>query len=638
MNVTNINNRIAANLHLNTDYQNALVVNGNLPEGISLTLDGILIGKPIIANVYSYINEYNYNFTIQANSISSGAVYNDTYTLAVTKGIAQNENDITARITNLGNRYSINLINQTGQSGTWQLASGILPPNTSFNSNGSIDVNTDYNLLPFLREQFVDATLYHSPQNIKEWNKWLELWLQENKKFDYSFTVECVDANNSVLIAYSLRIIHTLPPLTGYFEKYANQLRVDPTQNYYLIFDSQNQAINWVTDANLGIMDNGTVSELSLLAQTKNSALVYYSMKPIQYSRLPQGLTLNRNGNLMGRISFRTHMDDPANVPNSNIYEFTVRAYTKNYRTYSDKKFTLTINRKYSQPLDNIWLYAMTGIENRFSFERLVTLLKGYDSFIYRNRDPRFGVSQRIKILFAVGIQAKSIPQYENILLANHYDKTLTFDQARIAYALGPNLETQYEVIYFPVIDPKTGRSSINTTSTPTVEINLKDKILNYYVKDGQTFYKLTPNTLENMQAVLRAQVGTNTLDLMPRWMTSIQPIEGRTGVFSAPIGFISAFVLCYCRAGQANKVLSIINNYNFNRIEFTFDRYQLENQHSVYYRNSVFVPGSNVTLFDSGTTILDSNSTKVVENIESYYHPDFGNKYLKFPKNNVFR
>jgi hypothetical protein len=77
-----------------------------------------------------------------------------------------------------------------------------------------------------------------------------------------------------------------------------------------------------------------------------------------------------------------------------------------------------------------------------------------------------------------------------------------------------------------------------------------------------------------------------------------------------------------------------------WNQFDFVFDRYRLDTSMSENYNVAAdgFVKGSRLTTFDGGLTIFDSNSTRLVENMEYYIDPGLNDKYIKFPKAGVFR
>jgi hypothetical protein len=62
----------------------------------------------------------------------------------------------------------------------------------------------------------------------------------------------------------------------------------------------------WLTPQDLGYINNGAVSTLSIEAYNTGGRPLEYRLAPGSNSRLPQGLTLLPSGNIVGRVSFNT--------------------------------------------------------------------------------------------------------------------------------------------------------------------------------------------------------------------------------------------------------------------------------------------------------------------------------------------
>jgi hypothetical protein len=62
----------------------------------------------------------------------------------------------------------------------------------------------------------------------------------------------------------------------------------------------------WITEPDLGFIDNGAISTLSVVAQEVQGRTLQYRLAPGIASRLPQGLELLPSGNIVGRVSFNT--------------------------------------------------------------------------------------------------------------------------------------------------------------------------------------------------------------------------------------------------------------------------------------------------------------------------------------------
>jgi len=64
--------------------------------------------------------------------------------------------------------------------------------------------------------------------------------------------------------------------------------------------------ITWVTTTDLGIIDNGETSTLSINAISAENSNLQYRIKQGTDSKLPQGLQLLTSGNIVGNVSFNT--------------------------------------------------------------------------------------------------------------------------------------------------------------------------------------------------------------------------------------------------------------------------------------------------------------------------------------------
>lgn len=124
--------------------------------------------------------------------------------------------------------------------------------------------------------------------------------------------------------------------------------RNDPTvisEYYYFtitITGDVETEVSWLTEPDLGSIDNGAISTLAVQAVNAGGRSLQYRIEPGSDSRLPQGLTLQSSGNITGRVSFNTFCLDsgittfdavPANLNIADettfdsTYRFTVNAF-----------------------------------------------------------------------------------------------------------------------------------------------------------------------------------------------------------------------------------------------------------------------------------------------------------------------
>jgi hypothetical protein len=120
----------------------------------------------------------------------------------------------------------------------------------------------------------------------------------------------------------------------------------DIISNYYYytitIVGNVDTEVTWLTDSDLGSIDNGAISTLAVEAVNTGGRSLQYRLLPGSNSSLPQGLTLQPTGHITGRVSFNTFaldngsttFDENRNtrlVPNPTtfdlVHNFTVNAF-----------------------------------------------------------------------------------------------------------------------------------------------------------------------------------------------------------------------------------------------------------------------------------------------------------------------
>ena len=380
-----------------------------------------------------------------------------------------------------------------------------------------------------------------------------------------------------------------------------------------------NNIVEWVSPADLGSIDNGSVSELSVIAKSPVGAELIYTLVDDANipARLPQGLSLLSSGNLSGRVSFEAFaLDDYActfdggKLSIDREYTFTVIAST-NDATYNPdgslltpasasatRTFTLMLNIIDINPYVNLYLKAMPAFDQRQIFNSIVSNTEIFDpDLIYRPNDPWFGVNTQITMLFLSGLNAAQVTAYEQAIALNHWTKKYNFGSVKTAVVLDEFYNKKYEVVYIDIQDPE--ENELN--KSPALSVNLTGQIANPYIANGVTYPKVIyPNNSENMITRLEQGVGYYDQSSLPPWMTSNQPDPTNPNRFFAPLGFTKAVVLAYTVPGASKLIAYRLNNsgINFNNVEFSVDRYQVDN----YYTSNF-----NVT---SGTFSSGKEST----------------------------
>lgn len=105
----------------------------------------------------------------------------------------------------------------------------------------------------------------------------------------------------------------------------------------------------WLTDANLGVLENGDTSILKIEAENRGGRDLTYRLKEGAFNELPQGLELLPSGEIVGRVSFNTFAIDLGST--------TIDGGTTTW----DSSFTFTVNA-YAQDTGQI-LYQVDSVE-----------------------------------------------------------------------------------------------------------------------------------------------------------------------------------------------------------------------------------------------------------------------------------
>ena len=415
-----------------------------------------------------------------------------------------------------------------------------------------------------------------------------------------------------VLDAQSGWIYGLLTPQSSSYVNYKFGIIVSKTRNgvtyssnpiYFNlpVLGDVNNTINWITPSNLGNINNGSISEIVLEASSIEGKPLVYNLVdaagvPI---RLPQGLeliTTQQNnkylGLLSGRVSFQAFSVDDYNTTfdkNSmtvdRVYNFTVEVATAD-ATYGSngtlltppsssavREFTLTLNVVDIEPYNNLYLKALPAWDQRQIFNNVISNTEIFvPELIYRPNDPWFGVAKDIEMLFLPGLQPDDLNTYANAIVHNHYTKTYTFGDISTAVVLDSNYNVKYEVVYINVIDP----GETTTGAGPALKNDLTNVIANPYIDSNGNDYKIVyPNSSANMVERLAGGVGYYDQSSLPNWMTSNQP-DPSNNLFVTPLGFTKAVVLAYTIPGASKLIAYRLRNsgINFNRIDFTADRY----------------------------------------------------------------
>ena len=381
-------------------------------------------------------------------------------------------------------------------------------------------------------------------------------------------------------------------------------------------------------------------------------------------NKLPQGLKLNSNGLLIGRVSFETLMFDTGtttfdiNDPLTNqttfeqVYTFVARVFSADGIVDTYKKFTITVSADSSRPYENLYVRAFPRDAQRDIYD---SLIQNSDDIppedVYRASDFYFGIQTDLRALVVAGLSPKSETEYISALAQNHWNNTLRFGGFKNAKALNEDGTTKYEVVYVELVDnrlgvdPSTGLpskpamiSNVSSGGTWTNPINsdqgtpdvTSGNCLASQVNDFQVYQ----NSIENMRVRLRDEIGFQILErkALPEWMVDKQDDN-------TILGWTLACPIVYCKPGAGDKIKYRLNqrtSINLQDISFEVDRFILDNNMSKWYSKSgsAFIQTEETTFDKSiSLTTFDGKGTRFFSSIDTYAEKDEGDLFIKFPQ-----
>jgi len=398
-----------------------------------------------------------------------------------------------------------------------------------------------------------------------------------------------------------------------------------------------NSEMSWISSENLGTIDANYVSTLKIQA---SSILLGADIRyQVVRGQLPPGLTLDRNGQIIGKVeqygngsnikgmitfdnnSFSLDGDE---TTIDRKFEFVARAQDQANYSKIDRKFVLRINTPNDRLYSNIFIKAYMEpfkptpqSSKRTLFNRFINDQSIFTKeYIYRLDDTNFGVKTDLKVIMYAGIETKKAATYISAIGLNHKKKRFLFGDVKIAQAKIPGTMTNiYEIVYVQLVDPleidnkklKPKLKLPKSSTTLTVDASNKewDTVYNTtnepfapWPKDiitvdqtsvlssdpnGSTRYL---NTYSNWRDRLRFWKKTDPLNpnvILDQFITerNYLPLWMRSFQDSTrqELGFVLALPLCYCLPGYAEEIVLNIKNskFDFKNLDFTVDRYIID-------------------------------------------------------------
>ena len=295
----------------------------------------------------------------------------------------------------------------------------------------------------------------------------------------------------------------------------------------------------------LGNIDNGETSMFSIIATNPSGRVLLFKLDQGagKYNLLPQGLQLLESGNISGRVSFNTFTFDggtttfdkdvstrliSAETVFDKNFDFTVIAYSSDGLVSVNRKFRITVDRKYDSPYQGLYIKAMPDQTDRALVN---SLIQNTDILpperIYRGDDPYFGVSTSVLYNHAYSLDTASLDEYLHALSKNHFRKKLILGNIETAQALNEDGTVAYEVVYSNVVD--TGVNSAGESPPQSITLPYAVTI------EGATFNQVQvefqePQQFENKfrkleQGELHTLADRTYLFPFPKWRVPHYPL-----------------------------------------------------------------------------------------------------------------
>jgi hypothetical protein len=319
------------------------------------------------------------------------------------------------------------------------------------------------------------------------------------------------------------------------------------TNSYSLSVEGEiERTIEWVTESNLGTIETGIVSEIGIVARQLTSE---YAMKyTLTDGTLPSGLTLARDGSIIGQVDYGR----------TGTSVFTILAKDVYGLSAISREFRLTVAEPISTQYTEIYYKPFLSLEKRRAYQNFTNNTFTFDpKLLYRYHDPNFGIQYNIKMVLEFGIEKIDLERYVPALSVNFYKRRIYFGEIKTAIAKDHTGTAIYEVVYVDAVDNMAGvPMSIMST--------------------GMTYY---PTSIENQRTRLQ-QLAIDDGSIIeineynqPVYMRTVQP-----GSYLSPY-YMSVIPICYALPGQGSRIASRIrlSGFDFKLLDFEVDRVIVE-------------------------------------------------------------
>ena len=306
----------------------------------------------------------------------------------------------------------------------------------------------------------------------------------------------------------------------------------------------------WETTGTIGTLVPGEISELYVKGQFSTSTV--YTTYSLISGSLPNGLTLNRDGTISGRVNVNT-----AVTTASSTSSFVVAISDTNNNNLLRGAFSINLRQTSSSTYTEIYAKPLLKQSKRTEFLEFIRNKEIFiPNLLYRPVDPNFGKQEELKLVIDFGVERLSTTSYANLMQTNFDRRKISLGGLKTAVARNTDGTVRHEIIYVEVIDKHVNSDKI---SVP------KEIIFN-----KNTYY---PSSILNMRAKLATEAKFTTVR-NPSFTNFLQE-----GDLIKP-GYIAFVPLCFTLPEKSATIIRKINEsgFKFNTFNFEIDRVIVQN------------------------------------------------------------
>jgi len=574
------------------------IVSGTLPPGITMNKKGLVSGVVELTDDQRFGERGGFD---ASNEHYDNVVYDKTVS---SKSISKNF-EFTVRVSD-GTSF-LDQVNSifVYSADFWRVSNTSVTIDASQIDGSPLTMDYSGNRRPVFRTGSDLGTFRHDNYFVTK----IDVEDFDSLQGDLAYTIQSGALPSGVVIdASSGELYGTLARQTAVEKTYTFTIRATRTVSTGVtVFSDQEFTMKVIGQIDIGIAFStptvvGTLtadipSTLSIVAVAENTDRVL--SYTVSAGSLPPGITLSEQGNLIGTI-------DPSAITDSTrSYSFTVSVSDQYQAVGHSNPFTVNVDVPHTlTEYGNMTGHATSFIDQNIFYNVAQDPSINSQEYIYRGEDKNFGMKSKPEMLMMSGLKAQTLTAFQNQMTQNHAPKQLYFGDVKTAVAK-ENGTVKYEVVYIEVKDNLVNNQGVAVSSSITLRDDINkpmigprasttntttDKNIYEITTDGGLSFstdgskarfanqlgadlgfitKLYPNAVANMRSRMKS-LGHKEWTYLPQWMRTTQAGD------LAPLGFILAVPICYCKPGTSALVKKRIQDKKliFKNISFIVDRY----------------------------------------------------------------